>query len=234
MCVISPGIGTAVVSLKKDGNKCSDKKNEANNKNGALFAADLGVNVEGDNRYIDSGASSHMTGNEELSSSLSNKNLGQEIVEECQIEEEPMASATNVNGFYKLDVLLEQANTANKSSSQMLWHKRIVGVVVVFIEDEFNMEEGPKIDIQPAVSILTELSEVSSNKSNENGPVYSGDDSEVQAVAEGEVEYEGLEVSSASSADENGSVKNSDRQVVKENVGECRRYPKCNLCKPNM
>lgn len=141
--------------------------------------------------YVDSGASSHMTGNKELLSDLSNAHLGQEIVvannsklcvcgtgnarvtlklsgaektisevkyvpnltanllsvnslvskgycvhfdphgckildqEECYIKGEPIATATNIDGLFKLDTLVEQVNVAQGINSQMLWHQRL-------------------------------------------------------------------------------------------------------------
>lgn len=178
----------------KNTNKFNKKKNEGNsegNKNSTLFVAALGVDMKGDDWYIDSGASSHMTGNKDLLNGLSDDNRGQEILvannsklcvsgtgtssvrlsssgvkknisdvkfvpnlsvnllsvnsmvskgycvyfdannckildqDMCQIKGEPIATATSVNGLYKLDVLLEKANIAKMSSSQMLWHKRL-------------------------------------------------------------------------------------------------------------
>ncbi|KAG5871635.1 hypothetical protein JTB14_031315 [Gonioctena quinquepunctata] len=106
----------------------------------------------------------------------------------------------------------------NLSHLKVFGCKAYVHVPDMKIKNLTKRERRSKIDIQPEVPILTELSEVSTNESNENGPVNSEDDSEVQADAEGEVKYERLEDSNASSADESENVENSDRQVVEENL----------------
>lgn len=46
----------------------------------------------------------------------------------CHIKGEQIATATNVDGLYRLDMLkqnVEQVNIAKIPNSQMLWHKRL-------------------------------------------------------------------------------------------------------------
>lgn len=169
------------------------KKFDSQGGHKVLFTA-LGVNMGSKDWYVDSGASSHMTGNKEILTKLSEKNSGQEIFvanntklsvagtgnslvklkptgdekeildvkyvpnlsvnllsvnsmvskgysvyfdadsckilnnKGCHIKGEPIATATNVDGLYKLDMLNqneEQVNIAKIQNSQMLWHKRL-------------------------------------------------------------------------------------------------------------